>query len=62
MNETIHNLTKYYDFFKWHRYYSLHDPSESPETDEICSLCTFLNWQKKESFRKTIYNISKFFV
>lgn len=43
MNEIIQNKQKYYHFFKWHRYYSFHDPKESPETDPFCLLCASLN-------------------
>lgn len=46
INDIIQNKTKYYDFFRWHRYYTLHDPSETPETDEICGFCAFLNMNK----------------
>lgn len=43
MNEIIYNKTKYYDFFKWHRYYSFHNPEDSGYNDEICTLCAMLN-------------------
>lgn len=61
MNNTIYNRKKYYDFFKWHRFYSLQDPSESPETDNVCTFCAFLNELKKEHFKRTVSNICNFF-
>lgn len=60
IREIINDKEKYYDFFKWLRYYSLHDPYESPETDEICALCKFLN-NDRNTNKITIYdNINKF--
>lgn len=43
MNKVIHNKEKYYDFFKWHGYYSIHAPNETADTDEICAFCALLN-------------------
>lgn len=43
MNDLIHNKEAYYDYFKWHRYYSYHDVTESADTDRVCALCAFLN-------------------
>lgn len=60
MNDTIYNKDKYYDFFKWHRYYSFHDPSEFPETDEICALCTFLNKERSTNKISVYENIYAF--
>lgn len=54
MNDIILDKNKYYDFFKWRRYYSIHDHSESAETDEICALCSFLN-DKKYKYKTTVY-------
>lgn len=54
MNDTIHNKDKYYDFFKWRRYYSLNDPSETPETDNICEFCSYLN-NEKNSDKINVY-------
>lgn len=60
MNESIHDKKKYYDFFRWHRYYSIHDPRESPDSDEICSFCAFLN-DKSQINKKSVYmNITQF--
>lgn len=40
MVEIIHNKKKYYDYFKWHRYYSY---SYCKEGHNICALCATLN-------------------
>lgn len=41
--ESIRNKVKYYDFFRWHSYYSYHMPAESADTDPLCKFCAFLN-------------------
>lgn len=43
MNDVIGDKIKYYDFFKWHRYYSYHATDDSAETDEMCAFCEYLN-------------------
>lgn len=54
MNDIIQDRNKYYNFFKWHNYYSIHDGSESADSDEICALCAFLN-DKKHKYTRTSY-------
>lgn len=48
MFESILNKKQYYEFFKWHRYYSFHDAKENPETDWFCGLCAALNNMPRE--------------
>lgn len=43
MLEIIDNRHEYYDFFKWHRYYSFHGTEESTETDVFCAFCATMN-------------------
>lgn len=43
MAEIIANRERYYEYFKWHRYYSFHSTEEYGFTDEICALCEVLN-------------------
>lgn len=62
INDTIHNKKKYYDFFKWHGYYSFHAHSESAATDEICSLCTYLNDNKHEYVKSVYTRITEFWL
>lgn len=54
--ETVNDREKYYDFFRWHKYYSYHEPYESPDSDEICSFCAYLNKNKHiNMYRSTVY-------
>lgn len=41
--EIIQNKSKYYNFFKWHTYYSYHRPEDMVQTNPYCSFCTFIN-------------------
>lgn len=43
MNDVITHKQKYYDFFKWRRYYSFHEAGESADSDPLCRFCEFLN-------------------
>lgn len=43
MNEIINDTNKYYDFFRWHGYYSFHDTEEDLFKREVCALCELLN-------------------
>lgn len=46
MYDVIADKNKYYDYFKWHRYYSFHATNDSADTDEVCAFCAFLNHRK----------------
>lgn len=50
MYQIINNRQEYYDFFRWHRYYSFHGTEESAETDDFCVFCASMNdlVQRKE--------------
>lgn len=43
ISDSIKSKDKYYNFFKWHSYYSYHPPAESADTDPLCKFCAFLN-------------------
>lgn len=62
MNDTILDLNKYYDFFKWQRYYTLQPQGDTPEMNDICGFCTYLNEIKREFlYKRRVYtNITKF--
>lgn len=62
MNDIIHDANKYYEFFKWQKYYTFQSQVGSPETDEICAFCNYLNERQRETFykRRVYTNISKF--
>lgn len=60
MNDIINNNNRYYDFFRWHRYYSFHAPVENADTDEVCNFCAYLN-DINGTQKTTVYeNIDKF--
>ncbi|XP_026313951.1 alpha-(1,3)-fucosyltransferase C-like [Hyposmocoma kahamanoa] len=61
MNELIQDKNKYYEYFKWHRYYSIHDPTESAETDGMCVLCAFLNNAKYDSVSSVYTRLTWFY-
>lgn len=54
MNDIIQDKNKFYNYFKWHKYYRIHDHSESADSDEICALCAFLN-DKKHEYTSSVY-------
>lgn len=45
--KTIHSIIndkeKYYNFFRWHKYYSYGHIYDSTETDDYCVFCALLN-------------------
>lgn len=43
MNDIIGNPQKYYDFFRWKKYYTYHFRGENPDTDDYCKFCALLN-------------------
>lgn len=49
MADIIKNKTRYYDFFRFHRYYSLHDCNEKPDSDVICNFCAYCNENLKSN-------------
>lgn len=59
MNDLIHNKEVYYDYFKWHTYYSYHDVTESADTDRVCALCAFLNNVTIRNQRRVYTHISQ---
>lgn len=52
--ESILNKKQYYEFFKWRRYYTFHDPKENPETDWFCGLCATLNHMLRKRVRSIL--------
>lgn len=61
MAEIISNKEEYYyDFFKWHGYYSFHFTGEDDFHQEICGLCALFN-NKTIMARKTIYHTNLWF-
>lgn len=59
MNDIIKDKNKYYDFFKWHGYYSFHHTGEDNFYREICGLCELLNDKAKRRQRCVFINITQ---
>lgn len=59
INEYIHDKEKYYDFFKWRRYYSYHEVSESADTNRLCAFCALLNNATVRSQRRVYARMSE---
>lgn len=58
--KVISNKKYYYDFFKWHGYYSFHNTEEDDFRQQICGLCTLFN-NKTIMTTKTIYHTNVWF-
>lgn len=43
ITDIINDKNKYYEFFKWHEYYSYHFSGENRYSAELCRFCAFLN-------------------
>lgn len=43
INDIIYNRSRYYEFFKWHNYYSYHDTTKDDYSNTFCGLCALLN-------------------
>lgn len=52
INDIIKNKERYYDFFKWRRYYRYDAPSDNTDSDSICALCTALNKAARSNERR----------
>lgn len=61
MHKIISNKESYYDMFKWHRYYSFHNPLRNPETNGVCELCAKLNDEYERDKLSAYSNIVKWF-
>lgn len=61
MNDIINDRRSYEDMFRWHGYYSYHDPSESPDTNTFCAFCAALNDKQRQNETKIYKNIVKWF-
>lgn len=57
MNDIINDKQRYYNFFKWQRYYSFHETSEDSYTDELCRFCAMLNNVREKNETKVYADI-----
>lgn len=61
IRDIIRNRKSYNDMFRWHSYYSYHNPLDHPDTSGICAFCALLN-DKQQRKEITVYkNIIKWF-
>lgn len=59
MQDIINHKEKYFDYFRWHKYYSFHDPYKSADTDDYCAFCTLLNDVGKRRERSVYTHFGK---
>lgn len=59
MNEVIQDKQKYYDYFRWHQYYTYQFTAESGDTDPLCSFCALLNDESKRNQRRVYARFDK---
>lgn len=59
MNTIINDKNKYYNFFKWHGYYTFHYTGEDNYHREVCGLCEFLNNRSPIIQRRVFSNITQ---
>lgn len=59
MNDIILDPQRYFDFFKWHGYYSFHETAKDKYRQTVCEFCAFLNSYKRKNIRKTYKDIGK---
>lgn len=54
MSDIINDPPRYYDFFKWHGYYSFYDTAENGNRYSVCKLCAYLNDEERR-YKRTVY-------
>lgn len=54
MIDIINHPPRYYDFFKWHSYYSYHATADDKYRESVCAFCTYLN-NNAQMYKKTVY-------
>lgn len=59
MDSIIKDPLKYNKFFKWHSYYSFHNPEEDNHHDAVCGLCALLNNKTRRAQRASYKYITK---
>ncbi|KAJ2941191.1 hypothetical protein O0L34_g10423 [Tuta absoluta] len=61
IHDIITNKERYYGFFKWHNYYSYHNPAASEDTNSLCNFYKMLNRGVKgnKGARQTYRNFRK---
>lgn len=55
MSKMMNDTYTYYDYFRWHEYYSFHFTGEDSFHREVCGLCELLN-NKSRMHQTTVFN------
>lgn len=58
IHEAMQDKQKYYDYFKWHRYYTYHH-AEGSDDDALCAFCAFLNDESIRNQRRVYARFDK---
>lgn len=58
ISEIINDIENYYEFFKWHGYYSFHFTGEDAFHREVCGLCELLNNKSRMNQTTVFSNIT----
>lgn len=61
MIKLVKNTKAYENMFRWHNYYTYHDPRDSPDTNTFCAFCAILNDKQRKNEVKVYKNIVKWF-
>lgn len=61
ISDLIRDRKSYNDMFRWHNYYSYHNPLDEPNTSGICAFCALLNDEKRRNETTVYKNIVKWF-
>lgn len=59
INEAIQDKQKYYDYFRWHQYYTYQFTAESGDSDPLCAFCAFLNDESNRNHRRVYAKFNK---
>lgn len=58
INEAVQDKRKYYDYFRWHRYYT-YQSTYGGDIDSLCAFCAFLNDNSIRTKRRVYTRIDK---
>lgn len=59
MNDIILDPQRYFNFFKWHGYYSFHKTGKDNNHDAVCRFCALLNNKTRRNERTVYKHMSK---
>lgn len=59
INEAVQDKQKYYNYFRWHRYYTYQLMSDVGDKDPLCEFCAFLNNEAIRNQRRVYAGFTK---